>query len=315
MAKSRKLRLGSAIKSLLNSALVRMTVRWSAWTALIALLLGGTAWGIRALMRHVDSNLAVSHFAPRVVLKERPPWMSEQLERQILSAIRPDAPHSAFDRGLLQRQAEILARNPWVRRVHSVRRLYVREPGDTIEVDVELRTPLALVAWEDYFWLVDSEGVKLPEQYSRQQAQRVLRDDQGRILLRAVYGVSNAPVEAGKKWTGEDLAAGLELLRLVAAQPFAGDVAGVDVSNFGGRNDPREAQLVLRTRRDTEVRWGRPVSAKDFFVEIAVTRKLQVLGDVWRQYGRLDGGCRWIDIRFDKVLRPTETAGGPSDAP
>ena len=56
----------------------------------------------------------------------------------------------------------------------SVRRAYSQKPGDTIEIDCDYRVPLALVHWKEYYWLVDSEGVKLPEQFTQKQLPQVI---------------------------------------------------------------------------------------------------------------------------------------------
>jgi len=82
----------------------------------------------------------------------------------------------------------------------------------------------------------------------------------------------------------------------------------VDVTNFAGRKDQKEAQIVLVTRYGTEVRWGRPVSSKDFFVEVAPTQKLSYLQAIYEEVGRVDGNHPWIDIRFDAVTYPSAQA-------
>jgi hypothetical protein len=112
-------------------------------------------------------------------------------------------------------------------------------------------------------------------------------------------------VESGRKWTGEDLAAGLTLAQYLSGQPFAEEVVRIDVANFGGRVNEREAQLVLLTKRGTEVRWGRPVNAKDFFIEVSVAQKLDYMRRVYTQFGRVDANQAWIDIRFDKITYPS----------
>ena len=79
----------------------------------------------------------------------------------------------------------------------------------------------------------------------------------------------------------------------------------IDVSNFGGRDNQKEAQLVLLTKRGTEVRWGRPINAKDFFIEVSVAQKLDYMRRVYNQFGRVDANQAWIDIRFDKITYPS----------
>jgi hypothetical protein len=231
--------------------------------------------------------------------------MSDFLAEQIIASAEPVGASSTFNRQTLVDVGDALKANPWIRKVNQVRRAYSNKPGDTIEIDCEYRVPLALVHWKDYFWLVDSEGVKLPEQFTQQQLQQVIVGRDNKLLFRVIEGVRQPPVESGRKWTGEDLAAGLTLAQYLSGQPFAEEVVRIDVANFGGRVNEREAQLVLLTKRGTEVRWGRPVNAKDFFIEVSVAQKLDYMRRVYTQFGRVDANQAWIDIRFDKITYPS----------
>jgi hypothetical protein len=112
-------------------------------------------------------------------------------------------------------------------------------------------------------------------------------------------------VESGQKWPGNDLVAGLDLVKIFSGQDFANEIVKVDVSNFDGRVDAKEAQISLVTKYDTRIQWGRPVNSSDNFVEVAPARKLESLQQIWSQYHRIDGGRSWIDIRFDRITYPS----------
>jgi len=271
--------------------------------------------GFYHLRRYVERDVVFPDRPPRVVLKNRPAWMSDALAIQIIKTVKPAGTHSAFDRQLLQDTAMILRTNPWIKQVKQVRRAYGQRPGDTLEIDCEYRAPIALVHWKDYYWLVDGQAVKLPEQYTAQQLPGIVVGPNRRLNIRVIEGVSHPPVESGQVWPGEDLAAGLDLVKLLYGQVYADEIVKVDVSNFGGRLDPKEAQITLVTRYDTQIRWGRPINARDFFVEVSTPQKLAYLRDVWTQFHRVDGGMPWIDIRFDRIIYPadaprTASAGG-----
>jgi hypothetical protein len=148
------------------------------------------------LGQYVDKRLTFAPAPPRVVLKNRPTWMSDLLAEQLVRSVRPAGAHSSFDHDLLVERARILERSPWVRKVLSVRRAYGERPGDTIEIDCEFRTPVALVRWMDYYWLVDVDGYKLPEQYAAVQVPKIIRGPDGRTQIRVIDGVKNAPVGA-----------------------------------------------------------------------------------------------------------------------
>lgn len=285
-----------------------MLVRALRHAAIGLALLGVLSAAFWFARKDVALRLAFPHDAPDVVLLNRPPWMSDDTAAELLRSLRPAGPSSAFDARVLRERVAILEASPWVRKVNAVRRVYGRGPGDTIEVDCEFRAPLALVRWQDYYWLVDADGYKLPEQYTAEQAPEMLLDGQRRTQMRIVEGVRQAPVESGQKWPGDDLAAALELARLLHGHRFADEIVKIDVDNVAGRVDPREAQIVLVTRHGSEIRWGRPVNAKDAFVEVPATRKLEALAQVYAQYHRVDANQPWLDVRFDQVTYPREAA-------
>jgi hypothetical protein len=260
--------------------------------------------------RYVEHKLVFGKQPPAVVLKNRPVWMSDFLAEQIIKTARPAGAHSAFDHQLLVDTVAMLKANPWIRDVKQVRRAYAQQPGDTIEVDCEYRAPVALVKWQDYFWLVDGDGVKLPEVFSSTDVPRILKGQDNKVNIRVIEGVAQAPPETGAKWVGQDLHAGLELVKVLFGRPYAEEVERVDVSNFAGRHNPRLAQLVLVTRYNTQVRWGQPVSAPadDFVVETPATQKLAFMEAIFNEKGRVDANYEWVDIRFDVPNIPVTAA-------
>jgi hypothetical protein len=280
---------------------------------LIAMLMAsaGLVLVIIATKRYVDQRIAVPVGPLNIVLVNKPAWMSDFLAQQI-SATIPRANGSTFDRDLLIEAAKTLQANPWVQEVHQVRRVYGARPGDTLEVDCEFRAPIALVQWGEYYWLVDGDGVKLPEQFTASHVPRIVVGRDGRLNIRIITGVHQPPSATGERWQGQDLIAGLGIVKLLYGQPSAEEIVTVNVANFAGRKDAREAQIVLGTRYGTEIRWGLPLDAKDFFAEVPVAQKLEDLTLVKQQYGRVDAGQPWIDIRYDKITYPSPPP--PQDA-
>jgi hypothetical protein len=279
------------------------------WRLALHLLIGvifisAAASLFRISQIYVDRRLAFPTRPPKIVLKDRPVWMSDFLADQIIQAAAPIGLHSAFDRQLLEDTAMALQSNPWVRHVNMVRRIYDQGPGDEIEIDCDYRAPIALVKWGEYYWLVDGESIKLPEQYTEDELPKIMIGMDGKINVRIILGVEHAPPESGEKWVGEDLSGGLDLARLLAGRDFADQVRAIDVSNINGRKDDREAQLVLTTQFGTQIRWGRPPSASDGFVEAPASTKLNALESIYHQDNRVDADQPWIDVRFDRVTCP-----------
>lgn len=205
--------------------------------------------------------------------------------------------------------------NPWISKVYEVRRAFRDKPGDTLVIDCEYRVPAALVKWGTYYWLVDRDGYKLPEQYELSDWQKIVKVVDGRIDIRMIEGVHRPPPETGKKWVGDDLAAGLEMVALLFDKPYAQEVLTVNVSHF---SSSREPHILLVTKYKTEIRWGRTPSEldKDPFMEISTAKKLDRLQRIYTQFGRVDAGQpEGIDIRFDnKVTTNVEPNGGKTVA-
>ena len=273
-----------------------------AGVVVLAVVLGA---GFFATRRYVEREIVFPAKPPAVVLKNRPAWMTDFLAKQIAAGVRPNGAHSAFDHQMLVDVTAQLRTNPWIRKVNQVRRVYGNKPGDTLEIDCEYRAPVALVQAGGAYWLVDRQGVKLPEQFGPSDVPKIVIGPDRRTNIRIVEGVRRPAPKAGHKWGGDDLAAGLDMVELLYAKPFAEEIYKVNVSNVGGRKDPKEAHVVLVTKYNTAVRWGRPPEAADDFIEVKVARKLEYLRGVYEEFGRVDAKQPWIDIRYDKITYPS----------
>jgi hypothetical protein len=281
----------------------------------VALLvfIGFSVYGYLRARDHVVKNVTFSQNPPKVILKDRPSWMSDALANKIARVAAPDVAYSAFDHQLLVNTAMLLRTHPdsapWIKNVRSVRREYEKTPGDMLEIDCDFRAPVALVKWETFYWLIDGDGILLPEQYTQADLRKVTYDGD-HVSLRIIEGVGTSPPESGQKWQGADLAAGIEMVRLLYGKPYANEIERINVTNFDGRQDPREAQLVLITRYQTQVRWGRPIHASDFRIEVSPEQKLDYMARLVHDFGRVDAGHSAVELRFDQVQVPsTDTLG------
>jgi len=272
------------------------------------ILLGGGTYAFVSMRQHVLHDLSYPPGPPVLVLKNRPAWMSEALAEQILRSAQPRMAKSALDHELVAEVGQVLEHNAWVREVKQVKRVYGKAAGDTVEVDCEFRAPIALVAFRNEYILVDGDAVRLPEKFGPSTLPRLLLGPDGKMNLRIIEGVAAMPPFVdGQKWVGDDLAAGLDMAKLLYGRPFTEEIQKINVANFKGRKNLREAQIVLVTRYRSEVRWGEPIKLP-FYAELPPIQKLERLGLICQKYGRVDGGHSWVDIRLDKVTYPAEEA-------
>ncbi|HWB52698.1 MAG TPA: hypothetical protein VG722_00830, partial [Tepidisphaeraceae bacterium] len=150
----------------------------------------------------------------------------------------------------------------------------------------------------------------LPEQFTEDQLPKVMYEpasDGGHTQLRIIQGVRKHPTEAGAIWTGTDVIDGLKMAALLAGHHFTDDILRIDVTNAGGRADPRQPFIVLLTKAGTQIRWGRPPGENDF-TEASPIEKLMHLDEIYAQYHRIDADQPWIDLRFDHVIYPIQQA-------
>ena len=275
-------------------------------------LIYGLWYATIASRGYLEDQYSATEPTPLTIeLVDKPAWMSDYLARQIAATV-PRRSASPFDHNLLVDAVDRLRANPWVREVRQVRRSYGEGPGDTLVVDCDYRVPIALVKWGLYYWLVDNDGFKLPDQFTEAELPQVTGGRDGHTELRVVTGVRQPPPENGQRWAGGDLSAALDMAKLIHGKGFLDSVTGINVANFGGRMGRAEPQVVLDTKDHTQVWWGRPPLSDDFYVEVPVAKKLATLQAVVQQFGRVDAGKAWLDVRFDTGLLPADP---PTAAP
>ena len=120
-----------------------------------------------------------------------------------------------------------------------------------------------------------------------------------------IDGASESTMRIGDTWPGEDVAAGLRLISLLARRPYANQVSVVDVRNYEGRISSEEPHLRLYAQSEqskaTDIRFGRfPRPGGDFV--ISPERKMSYLDEyVKRHDGRLAGLNAYLDLRFDQL--------------
>ena len=290
----------------------RRQIRVGLQTAGVAAFVTLLVYGVGYSRRYADAHGLTPTAPPKVVFVNPPHWMNAQLRERLERVATPATSRSSLDASVVQDVASVLSAEPWVKQVKQVRRLYGESAGDTLQIECEFRAPVALVQDEGWFWMVDADGVKLPERFLKGELGKVA-NGQGLLgmQLRVITGVHYPAPQAGEKWKGEDLAAALELAKVFHDKPYMNDVAMIDVSAIdppGIIDGRRRNEVVLITKFNTQIRWGEPMSRSAFSVDVPVGQKLLTLERLWKEYGRVDAGRPWIEIRYDSVLYPTDAA-------
>lgn len=222
-------------------------------------------------------------------------WMTPEIAREVESAFDGLPTRlSLLDPQSADRVARCLRSSAWVRRVDYVR---LDRPGADqtggLEVAVEFRRPVAFVEVGDgrsaRYVLIDREGVRLGQ---RAYPAPHLGD---RVLL-VVDGVTSSPPPAGRQWADAAVQAGAEVARVLRRRVGRYDLSRIDVSNVGGREDPRRADIVLTTRGGTRIVWGSPSSRAADQLEGTPSEKLRCLEVFCERLGGLDGLVEEVDL-------------------
>ncbi len=233
-----------------------------------------------ALDRHADAVLMARRLpAERVAFPGLPPVIEQLAGRELMTSLHPLLAEPWLADDLCQRIADVVGRSGWVRKLHHVR----RNVDGTFEVTCDYRTPVAMVHKDSSYYLVDAEHVRLPGVYAYHES------------WITIEGVMLSAPPAGLPWPGEDLRAGIGLVRSLAGEPFLPQVTAILVRNYDGREDAHRSHIELATdRAGGRVRWGSAPGRE--LEENSLSAKTAILRANYASTGRLDAGYPVIDV-------------------
>jgi hypothetical protein len=300
------------------------------WAILGILAVVGVVSGMQALQKRVIAKRYAGGKGAAVVrVTSVPSWMPASLAQDITDTITPpDA--SLADTELAAKVYRLAQDNPMIREATRVEVCpNPNGPGGVVEVDLEFRRPFARVQTDaGNIHYVDSEGACLPVTqvpmyvlslqnpetgHVRQicyQALGEITEPSWRASARRIHYVTidrvlTTPPRPGRKWSVDDLDAGLRLVKLVSIRPYYSQITVVDVSNHAcriTRNDP-ELRMYAQIGRGspTDIRFGRfPEPGSD--IVVSPQRKIWYLDDYTTTHGgRLAGLNTYLDLRYDNL--------------
>lgn len=268
------------------------------WTATFS----AVAYGLHRLEPYAH-DLATQH-PPTIQWQNLPVWLTDPAQTgflddmQATAGLRPD--DDVFAPDLAHRIAQRLTASPWVAKVRGVR---ARSDG-VVQVDADFRTPLTWIIQRGMAYLVDENGVRLPQ---TKRAQVVNRRDW--LVIEGCAG-SHPPI--GSRWRGADVTAGLRLVtfledaRATDGLPFRGLLRAVNVENFRGAIAPRAGRLRIATiQPKSYIHWGLE-PGKEYDIEGSAPQKLDALRILFDSDGDVLSRYRWIDLRDPSDVRLAE---------
>jgi hypothetical protein len=291
-AKDAKARLSRPWR-ILNGALV----------ALVTAAVGcGTLFALDTLRENVRVSAGYQMMGQSLRLVKGPPWMTPGILAELdVGLLDPEFPRrfSLLDEDVCRRVAAAYERCLWVERVEKIVKHDPRvDPrGPPLEVYLKFRRPLAFVQVRDTFCLVDEKGVRLPGTYEEPRL--------GAAKFLVVTGVAPCPPGPGRPWLDAGLQAAVKVAGAVEPRREQFRLASIDVSNFGGRLNPRDTEIALYTANNTRIKWGKAPSPEAAMLqEKTLTEKVMYLEHVYKSLnGRVDGVLAYIDIPNEAIRR------------
>jgi hypothetical protein len=254
--------------------------------AVTVVIIGLLAWGIYEGWRHL--SIAEEFKVGEVMFVIRPEGGVKEALLKEVKDTRRIIGRRLFDKGLPQEVARRLEEIPWVKRVPSVKREF---PG-RLRIQLEMRQAVAVLKKDDAFYLLDEEGMVLPEAYfswPRDQKETPYIESK---RLRFAPG-------AGQRLEDKGILAGIELLGFLKENEVHKMVSlrAVDVTGVGWGRSRGESDIVIWTQGGTAIKWGCPPLC-GHVDELSNEQKLQNLVSIIRAEGARLDQMEYVDVRW-----------------
>ncbi|VAX39186.1 hypothetical protein MNBD_PLANCTO03-2041, partial [hydrothermal vent metagenome] len=272
-----------------------LNLRAFGMVALAMMVLGATGWGVAVVHARAGELLASQPTRVEIAWPMLPDaeetWMGKALREQITAMVEAQLAGRSLDAGALAAVGEMLEASGWFDEKPRI----VRTGDASLGIAGTWREPACVLRSGERDYPLDWQGRPFPIDYPA-----------GASGMRVIVGAASSPPVDGRgvlnvldPWPGEDVAAGLELLGPLLGEPFAAQVAGVDVSGYF-----TQGQLAIVTDRETRVVWG---GRYDEFIpgEATTEQKLARLRSAASNplfERRIDSGADRLDISGEHLI-------------
>jgi len=300
--KTQKISFIERIRSWRKARAKRSTIRDWNWVAILKVIaVIGFLAASGAFLRYAEGYVKAVNPVEEgtLVLVSPPEWAKYDLRSRVADV----AGGRRFP--LTEETACVVARNlasmAWLHEVD------VRVTHNSVRVKAQWRKPVAVI--------------DVPEDRSRiyVDADLVVLDYMPMPHLPIVeikgMGLKRVPLP-GQVFDQQDVAAGVALalllhrmdVQVMPKNPLLEHIANIDVHNFNGNKNPREPHIVLRSKDGTQIIWGAEIGEWTKHLEATDEQKLAKLYAYYRDYGSLNAGVKYINLRDpqDKVPQPID---------
>lgn len=256
---------------------------------IIAAIGAGFAFGLRPLESRAADFLDKGPLQVRIVWPVARggsgTWLPKPTQ-EILSTLAHDAAGPTTDlltADQLSRIAAAMTQSGWFSGTPTIS----RQAHGLVTVDGAWRIPAANVSHKGQNSLISWDGKPMPPGVETTWT-----------ILNPVHGPPRDSVgdrHYTQAWSGEDVAASLELLAKVISEPWASQVKAIDASGYSDGGG-----LVIVTDKDTRVVWGgRP--SKPRMGEIPTAHKIDHLRQLVKDFKRIDANYPLIYVNQERM--------------
>jgi hypothetical protein len=293
---------------------IRFIGRALPWLVVLALL-GTAAWkGTVAGWDAIASRPEFQLELRAINLNGFPAWVNgpvlQKDLRASLSVLPPNA--SIFSKSAAAAVGETLGRCPWVVEVQAVQ----RQLPNRLTARVTFRKPVALATWGGKHYMVDRDGVPLPDSLFRTPQDW----DRDRMPI-VVDRLLRQPPPSGSRWDWPRMAVGARFADFLRGSGLLDQLQLVSIDVTGvGRSTP-DPDIVLTAAGGAEIRWG----GSSLYGEVGLeepafpptdAEKLRMLQSKLLKYPGLRG-IQYMDLRFHGQVnfRPEQIGEASEVAP
>jgi hypothetical protein len=189
--------------------------------------------------------------------------------------------------------------NPWVRQVKEISKKY----PNTIGVSLVLRRPVAIVLWNNFYYLVDADAVRLPGRYASPPSTS--------YFLPCIMGVMSEIPSPGKVWQDPYLKNSLQIISCLAKYHT---LELLSITSVRIEPAPPHKMITLWTQDKKRILWGHSFASHLPFISplqrVKALEKLYALCAEHIEFQKMDE----VDIRFGYILTPPKPKRGAKRA-
>ncbi len=259
--------------------------------AFFVLIAFSVIWFGKFTWRHL-TNQNMFLVSPVTFSFEIPDWATDEFINEINNIQGLKKKYNIFEKDLTKRIEDAYENSPLISKVCYIE----RELPNRLNMEFELRRPVAIVKKKRNKYLTDKDCVRLPDKFYKYPEEG---DDPIYIIARNSVKVP----EYGEKWNDKSIIDGINLLNYLKHNKVDKllKITSIDVSKIGGRRKDGKIDVALWTKDGAKIKWGCSTSS-GHVNELSNYEKLQNLLSVAMEEGADLNKMEYVDVRWKTPL-------------